>query len=1091
MTEQNATTIIGDQKIDRAAMVRLYTERLNGKVSTIIDGHEVNLTAALKQFKWNSTKPINDAVDLELQRMMREGYRTTAGELISFGHDTSNNTHGILSRGFKGFFEPAIVPRSVSAEIVLSKPLIKNTTLESGWNGVVNAERLRIEQAIRKGIAAGSTEASIIADVQKTFGLTRVQASGLVVTATTSVYAQADHAVYKANEKFLKGWQYVAVLDSRTTPLCAHRDGTVYPISDTSHLPPAHWHCRSTTIPVVKRWSDLGNLDSVAATRARNTTGLTPEKIKEYDLEAFKYFDGNAFEKVSYNDWLLRQPTDIQLRHLGDYTKVKMFQNGELTVDKFVTPKGSSLGLRDLREATGDLAGGYNGSVEGTSRVFINAKERLDAIRLGYTTPEEIVSSVEARNALLEYYKLQSGELNGTLSVTNYRGILPHVKKATKSRVLNTPPTDEQLLFNPLTKRREDSRLYQPNKAVNERAISLVSKSEVLTDSDKQFILGFKDEIAKSVGINEAAVVTDNLRVSFERFRRNGEPWGNLKAVLNSQMKHDVTNVSEYIETQLRNNSDFFYKLKQDAFLDPVLGPIQIEDLANNFHKNIAAKNLWEEKVAPKIGRELRPYLDRDIPPKLWVRLEDKDLEEFYNRFAMRLAADDAPDRDQVAIGLGRDLHNLANYRGTKQEWYDLGVKLLDRAKDKGFYELETFGVKKRRMRSRMSGQYFGQYYDTFSVNLKITDQRIKEYSWLNRAVDVGYRIGVNDTFDNALKVRPGFKTYFGKWNYDTRIPITSTSSFSNFPAEFVDDNLADALNWASSTKYKIDPDMHDFVEKLLLFADDKGNAKHYDTLNHYRKYIAARGDAYERFKMMKYYRGKDMEFGSHSFVDHRGRIYDSGFISPQSGETFRPFLSTAESKVLGQEGYENFQDQVGSFLGGLSDQFEGRYNGLSNTGRQKIAVKWRPELVKLGNHIIRAKPNDIRSVLEMPFVQMVEGEEQGKLFRLAVEAAKIDKHLLGNYSDLSRLQSYKTALALEQDASSSGAQIIALTTKNKQLAELSNVVPTHQKRRLYDEIASATFQDPRFKKLNERLGLTEKDLRKAAKAQLGLLKLG
>ena len=74
--------------------------------------------------------------------------------------------------------------------------------------------------------------------------------------------------------------------------------------------------------------------------------------------------------------------------------------------------------------------------------------------------------------------------------------------------------------------------------------------------------------------------------------------------------------------------------------------------------------------------------------------------------------------------------------------------------------------------------------------------------------------------------------------------------------------------------------------------------------------------------------------------------------------------------------------------------------------------------------------------------------------------------------------------MALEQDASSSGAQIIALTTRNKQLAELSNVVPTTQKRRLYDEIAAATYNDPRFRKINEKLGLTEKDLRKAAKAQ-------
>lgn len=98
------------------------------------------------------------------------------------------------------------------------------------------------------------------------------------------------------------------------------------------------------------------------------------------------------------------------------------------------------------------------------------------------------------------------------------------------------------------------------------------------------------------------------------------------------------------------------------------------------------------------------------------------------------------------------------------------------------------------------------------------------------------------------------------------------------------------------------------------------------------------------------------------------------------------------------------------------------------------------------------------------------------------IERSELQRALpVGNaYSEknLERLFDYDISLALEQDASSSGAQIIALTTKNKQLAELSNVVPTAYKKRLYDEIAAATFNDPEFRKLNERLGLTEKDLR-------------
>lgn len=274
----------------------------------------------------------------------------------------------------------------------------------------------------------------------------------------------------------------------------------------------------------------------------------------------------------------------------------------------------------------------------------------------------------------------------------------------------------------------------------------------------------------------------------------------------------------------------------------------------------------------------------------------------------------------------------------------------------------------------------------------------------------------------------------------------------------------------------------------------------------------------------------------------------------------------------------------------------EGPYNSLTITGRQKVAERWRVELIKVGNAALRGKPNDIRAILDSEFVALVDGEEQGKMFRLAIEMAKIDGHLAsgqvaslavnkstirlvkeipddllslakadpeigpyllkpelyraikvgdefvgtirkdasaegakigsifispkyrgkgyaslaieealgekagfafisptntasqntfaklgftkgasktfsdgevldiwqrgptatiseaGKYSAAniaSKMPRYKTALALEQDASSSGAQIIALTTRNKKLAELSNVIPTRQKKRL------------------------------------------
>ena len=1220
----NANTKIYDRTIDRAAMIRLYERRIQGKVDVVLDGHKVRVDKLIRDASLSEKgfRRLQEAVDQELLKTFKEAHNISKRSLLDLVSDQVSYTYQTVESTMGRIWRTRRPQRRVAEEIVLSRPLHSDQTLAAGWAGISLGEKKRIESTIRQGLAEGLSQEEIALNVRRgsLHKITRNQSRALVTTATTSVYAQADHEVYKANEKAIQGWQYVAVLDSRTTPICSHRDGTIYPVDDKRHLPPAHYNCRSTTVPVFKSWDDISKLEGVAQVRKQNLKKLTPKQIQ--------FYDGLTPLKESYHSWLSRQRTEVQLRHLGDYKKVELFHSGQLHIKKFTNDAGNSIGIKELRALTDTEYG-----IQGDTRKFAVAKEKLDAMQLGASRPDDFINNKDLAKTLEDYYLLQSKDLEGTLSLTNYRGVLIGSKRNAKRRVLTNPPREDQVIFNPINNRYEDSRIYQPNIGVFNNSLRLIDESKDLLPRDKEFITGLINRLDQKMSINERAVVADNLRILFSRYRRKPEVWSNFKAVSQAQVKFDVMNISDSIETQLRKDRDLLGRLKQSNYIDPVLGNTQLQEIHDNFIPNILARNRWEDKTAPKIARELQSIFDSDLPNIVNLRLNDYDKKQFYLKFAHRLALSDTPDFDQMAVGLGRDLYNLANINGNRRQWFQAGKKILESDRAKKFYELETFGVQKRRMKSRMSGQYFGPYYDTFSMNIRITDPRIQEYAKLERAIQVGLRTGIIDG-KNQLVVRKRSKTYWidrGLLGYeDTRIPITSTSSFSEFPDEFIDDNFVNALMWTSKTKYKVDKDFHDFIDKLMYFEDDRGRAKYFHGLNEYRHYITSRGDSYERFKAMEWLKKNDTAFANMPFIDHRGRIYDRGFIGPQSGETFRPFLNTAEVKNLGVTGFRAYEDQIGAFLGGLDDFFEGRYNSLSFSGRQKIAAKWRPELVKIGNHMLRGKPNDIRAILENPIVGRIEGEELGKFFRFAIESAKMDNYLKMNlgefpvkgelfhistkplkdlklnprvpnnflvkegfedgttprvsfasnvddalkamsmnlkgkklyvyrappgtdykipttkqvpdvkitserwvlspveleplgsiqvkdaidiplkykYGDntaslygwnwskiksdinpyskfsLEKLNQYKTALAMEQDASSSGAQIIALTTRNKQLAELSNVIPTSQKKRLYDEIAAATFNDPRFRAINQKLGLSEKDLRKASKAQ-------
>jgi len=1066
----NVNTELYDKAADRSAMRRLYENTLNDKVGAIHDDHETQIAKEIstsKKFDRSFKRRLAKRIDTDYGKMDA----VTKASFIDLFADQASYTYQNFEAALSKAWRSKNVSRSVAEEFVLNEPLYMNTTLTKGWSSIGTKERVRIESLIRKGIAEKQTMEEMAVRVRKSniHKISRNQSRTLVITATTSVYNQADHAVYEVNEKALQGWQYVAILDARTTAICSARDGNIYPISNRVMMPPAHFGCRSFTIPVVKAYEDLASLSGVAQVRKRNLAKLGKKERA--------YYDGLTPLKESYDQWLRRQPEHIQLKHLGNYDKVKLFQEGRLPLSKFTTTEGTPVGVNTLRRMTDD------GLINDTQR-FALAKEKLDAMQIYAGTPDDFINDLKLTNTLRDYYKLQATELDGTLSLINYRGIMLPSKKASRRAMLSKAPTDKQLKFNPFTNRREDSRFYAPDPYVYRSSLKRVEDSVDLLERDKIFIKDFvENKLDRHLGYNERSVIADNLRVTFGRQRVNKEVWANFKGVSQGQIKFDVMNISDSIETNLRSNSNFMKKLLNDNYIDPVLGVVQFDELSKEFIDVIRSRNKWEDTIALKVAKELRNVFDLKIPIHIRNRMTDEGIQTFYNKFAMRLAVDDTPDFDQLAVMLGKDLYNSANLNGTRMKWYGLGKTLLET--NNKFYDLASFGVQKRRMKSRLSGKYFGPYYDTTSFNIHLKDARIKNYSKMNRKIDVGLRMGVVDE-RNRLIVRKGYKTFFIKDRFgltDTRIPITSTSSFKDFPEEFIDQNLVDSLNWMATSKFEIDEDYHDAIKKILYFKDDRGKAKFFDELNELKKYLSSRDDSYERFKAMDWLRGKS--FSTNVFIDHRARIYERGFIGPQSGEVFRPFLNTAHERNMNPEAWNVFQDQVGAFLGGLNDEFEGRYDSLTQSGRQKIAAYHRPELVRIGNHMLRKKPEDIRAILQSDMVSKIDGEELPKFLRFAIESAKIDNHLGGNYKDINKILSFKTKLALEQDASSSGAQIIALTTKNKQLAELSNVVPTNRKKRLYDEVARDTFNDSRFRKLNLKLGISEKDLRKAAKSKL------
>ena len=201
----------------------------------------------------------------------------------------------------------------------------------------------RLRDTIRMGVVEGRTVEQMVRDIRGSAAngykdgileTNRRVAEATVRTSVAHTNNAARDVFYGRNARLLKGVQWSATLDGRTSAVCRARDGQVYPV-DSGPRPPAHPNCRSSTIPVLKSLRELGisGIDLPVGTRAS--------------------MDGQVAADTTYDSWLRRQPVEFQDDVLGK-AKADLFRAG-LTLDRYVSKSGDEYTLAELKRREAKL----------------------------------------------------------------------------------------------------------------------------------------------------------------------------------------------------------------------------------------------------------------------------------------------------------------------------------------------------------------------------------------------------------------------------------------------------------------------------------------------------------------------------------------------------------------------------------------------------------------------------------------------------------------------------------------------------------------------------------------------------------------
>lgn len=235
--------------------------------------------------------------------------------------------------------------------------------VEKAFRGIAASSQEKLSLAIRSGVFSGETTQQIarrlvgklnfdqpgtVKQIAAAGGevtkLANYQLQTIIRTSINQVQNQASQAVYAANSKVAPKYEYVATLDSRTSPICQRLDGKKFEYNK-GPTPPQHFNCRSTTVPVVdfnslqKKYPRLEKPPKTALDTRPSATGRVPQN-------------------VSYGDWLLNQKKELQVKTLGSEQKVKIFKtlagkkgsSGQKALRQIIRTDGTEKTLQQLRD---------------------------------------------------------------------------------------------------------------------------------------------------------------------------------------------------------------------------------------------------------------------------------------------------------------------------------------------------------------------------------------------------------------------------------------------------------------------------------------------------------------------------------------------------------------------------------------------------------------------------------------------------------------------------------------------------------------------------------------------------------------------
>ena len=232
----------------------------------------------------------------------------------------------------------AAIPTASYLETLAGNTIIQGAVQADWWSRQSEDTAFKFQSAVRQGLVSAETTPQIVKRVRGVLDISKRNAETLVHTSVQSVANTTREKIFADNDDVISGKEWSSALDRRTCPTCGALDGKRWTTdgkkinhSMVYQIPPKHFRCRCSMIPVLKTWRELGiNMDELPdGTRAS--------------------MEGQVNDKT-FADWLKRKnesDPSFADRTLGK-GRAELWRNGKITMDQMISG-GQPLSLNELK----------------------------------------------------------------------------------------------------------------------------------------------------------------------------------------------------------------------------------------------------------------------------------------------------------------------------------------------------------------------------------------------------------------------------------------------------------------------------------------------------------------------------------------------------------------------------------------------------------------------------------------------------------------------------------------------------------------------------------------------------------------------